>query len=106
MCDVGDLCDFTQWMTDSPDSTVLGSCDDETFKDIPLNQLILEDTCKPTTTTTKTTTTTTELVTTTTSPVYTTTTTLFYVPLPPGTRQPTEFFGKMSDIISDNHTSD
>ena len=34
MCDVGDLCDFTQWVIDSPDSTVLGNCDDETFKDI------------------------------------------------------------------------
>ena len=96
MCDVGELCAFTKWMTNSPKSTVLGKCDDETFKDIPLNQLILEDTCKPTTTTTTRTTTTTELITTTTSPVYTTTTTLFYVPLPPGTRPPTEFFGKLA----------
>ena len=24
MCDVGDLCQFTKWMSESPESTVLG----------------------------------------------------------------------------------
>ena len=75
-----------------------GKCDDETFKDIPLNQLIIEDTCKPTTSTTTSTTTTTLPITTTTSFVYTTTTTLFYVPLAPATREPTEYYGILSAV--------